>query len=301
MKLLCLALLLSSLPPIPATAPDVGSITLIEGSLRIIRGTEVLQAAEGISLQQGDMLESSVGGFAQLEFVGGAIVGLGPLSRLYILRHGSGGTAAKETSGAELVLLSGWLKGQSNAEAGSYRYESPVLAARSGKGTVVIHSNESECDVFLETGSAAISEVTADGRVGKPTTGTAGQFFSRRAGKSLSKDMHPSPAFLDGMPQWFRDTLPSRLAHFAGKHVEPKPQRQVSYADVQVWLTMPATWRRGFVERFEPRLKDAEFRKQLEFHSTAYPEWEPVLHPEKSKTASPPSSAPASEPSHPRI
>jgi hypothetical protein len=139
MNLPGIALLLAWLLPTPATVQDVGTVTFLEGSLRIIRGTTALQAAEGARLRLGDMVESSEKGFAQLEFVGGAIVALGPSSRMYIFRHGTGGKSGGETTGAELVLLSGWLKGQSDTHAGPYRYESPVLAATTGNGTVVFH------------------------------------------------------------------------------------------------------------------------------------------------------------------
>ena len=109
----------------------------------------------------------------------------------------------------------------------------------------------------------------------------------------------PTPAFIDGMPTAFRDTLPSRLAHFQGKPAEPKLLHAVSYAEAEPWLTMPAGWRRGFVERFESRLKDPEFRRQLEVRLNQYPEWDPILHPEKH----PPENAPAvpnSQSPHPR-
>jgi hypothetical protein len=280
MNILGIALVLSWLLPIPAAVQDVGSVTFLEGSLRIIRGTTALQAAEGTRLRQGDIIESSDKGFAQLEFVGGAIVALGPSSRMYVFRHGMGGKSGSDATGAELVLLSGWLKGQSDTHAGSYRYESPMLAATTGNGTVVFHNNESGCDVFVESGSAAIGEVSPDGNAGKPTAGNAGQFFSRRQGKSLVNSSRPSAAFVEAMPRSFRDALPSRLAHFAGKPVEPKAQHQVSYVEIQPWLTMPSAWRKGFVDRFEPRLKDPEFRKQLEIHAAEYPEWVPILHPE---------------------
>jgi len=280
MNLLGIALVLSSLLPIPAAVQDVGTVTFLEGSLRIIRGTTALQAAEGTRLRQGDIIESSDKGFAQLEFVGGAIVALGPSSHMYVFRHGMGGKSGSDATGAELVLLSGWLKGRSDTHAGSYRYESPLLAAAGGNGTVVFHNNENGCDVFVESGSAAISEVSPDGNAGKPTAGNAGQFFSRRQGKSLVNSSRASAAFLEAMPRSFRDAFPSRLAHFAGKPVEPKAQHPVSYVEIQPWLTMPAAWRKGFVDRFKPRLKDPEFRKQLEIHAAEYPEWAPILHPE---------------------
>jgi hypothetical protein len=280
MNLLGVALVLTWLLPIPSAVQDVGSVTFLEGSLRIIRGTTALQAAEGTRLKQGDIIESSEKGFAQLEFVGGAIVALGPSSRMYVFRHGLGRKSGSDPTGAELVLLSGWLKGQSDTHAGSYRYESPLLAATTGNGAVVIHQIGSECEVFVESGSAAIGEVSSDGNTGKSTPGNAGQFFSRRQGKGLVNSSHPSAAFVEAMPRSFRDALPSRLAHFASKPVEPKAQHQVSYIEIQPWLTMPRAWRVGFVNRFKPRLKDSEFRKQLEIHVAEYPEWVPILHPE---------------------
>ncbi|MGC1650049.1 MAG: hypothetical protein WA741_29850, partial [Candidatus Sulfotelmatobacter sp.] len=256
MNLLGIALVLSWLLPIPAAAQDVGSVTFLEGSLRIIRGTAAFQAAEGMRLRQGDIIESSDQGFTQLEFVGGAIVALGPLSRMYVFRHRMGGKSGSDASEAELVLLSGWLKGQSGTHAGLYRYESPMLAATTGNGTVVFHNNASGCEVFVESGTAAIGEVSPDGIVGKPTAGNAGQFFSRRRGKTLVNSSRPSALFVEAMPRSFRDALPSRLAHFGGRPVEPKAQHQVSYLEIQSWLTMPLAWRRGFVYRFEPRLRD---------------------------------------------
>ena len=292
MKLLGVALVLSWLLPMPAAAQDVGTITFLEGSLRMIRGTNVYQAAEGERLRQGDIVESSDKGFVQLEFIGGAIVVLGPSSRVYVFRSTAAGKSGGEAATGELVLLGGWLKALSGAHAGSYQYASPLLAATTRNGTVVFHSSEGGCDVFVESGSAAIGEVSPDGNAGKPTAGNAGQFFSRGRGKNLASSSRPSGAFIDAMPRSFRDALPSRLAHFTGKPVEPKAQHQVSYIEIQAWLTMPSAWRRGFVDRFQPRLKDAEFRKQLEIHAAEYPEWEPVLHPEKGASESSPPSAP---------
>jgi hypothetical protein len=273
--------------PVPAAVQRVGTVTLLEGPLRVIRGASVVQGAEGMGLRQGDILESADKGFVQVEFNGGSIVALGPSTRVYILRHdgrgaSSGGSVAvNATPGAELILLSGWLKGESSATAGTYRYATPILAATTGNGTVLVHEAEGGCDVFVESGAAIVGEVGLDGVVRQPAAAKAGQFFSRKAGKGVTNFSRPNAAFLDEMPHPFRDTLPSRLAHFTGKPVEPKADHAVSYAEVQTYLRMPSAWRRGFVDRFEPRLKDAEFRKQLESHLAEHPEWDRALHPEK--------------------
>jgi len=296
-------LLASLLLPVPAVAQGVGSVTLLEGSLRVVRGTGVLRGAEGMYVRQGDFLESSDHAIVQLEFSGGTVVALGPSSRLYIFRHAAGrssGEAGSDSPGTQLVLLSGWLKGESNSAASSLRYQTSELAGTTGNGTVVVHAYESGSDIFIESGSASIAEVTPDGSVRHPESAKAGQFFSRRAGTTVASSSRPSSAFVDAMPRAFRDTLPSRLARFAGKSVEPKIDHPVTYAEIQPWLVMPSAWRRGFVERFEPRLKDPEFRKQLELHVAEYPEWDPILHPDAQHPETPPAQVPKSESQHPR-
>jgi hypothetical protein len=256
-----------------------------------------------MNLRQGDILENSDKGIVQLEFVGGTVVVLGPSSRLYVFRHAVGrsnGETSSDSPGTQLVLLSGWLKGEAKPGAGSYRYQMPLVAATSGNGSVLVHSYENACDVFVESGSANIAEVNPEGIPRQPAPAKAGQFFSRRSGKTIAGASRPAAAFVDAMPQAFRDTLPSRLARFAGKSVEPRVDHQVTYAEIQPWLTMAPAWRRGFVERFEPRLKDSEFRKQLELHVAEFPEWDPVLHPEKQHKDAPPAAVPNSPSPHPR-
>jgi hypothetical protein len=71
------------------------------------------------------------------------------------------------------------------------------------------------------------------------------------------------------------------MSIFSGKVVPAKPDHEVSYAEVQPWLTMEKAWRTGFVERFQSRLEDPAFRKALEDHLDKHPEWDPVLHPDK--------------------
>jgi len=288
MNLLSFVLALVLLP-LPVATPGVGSLTLMEGSIRVIRGPNVMKGVEGMRLLQGDILESSDVGFAQLEFAGGSVIALGPESRLYVSRH-SGDRAVAGKDVAKLLLLSGWVKGESAVDAGLYQYETPTLAARVAGGTVLIHAFGDQSEAFLESGSATIGEVHEDGNVRQPVAAKAGQFFLCRAGKSMEITMRPNPAFVEAMPKPFRDTLPARLGHFAGKPVEPKVDHLVSYAEVESYLRMPPTWRRGIAERFQSRLKDAEFRKQVEAHIVEHPEWNKILHPESKEPAEKPSS-----------
>jgi hypothetical protein len=290
MNPLLVALLLFLLLPSSAAAQEIGRLTLRDGALRVIRGSWVLQGVEGMRLRQGDILESSQGGFAQLEFNGGAITALGPSSRLFLFSQPAGGEA-------KLILLSGWLKGETGS-ARSYRYLSSLLAATTKGAVVVLHVEADGAEIFVESGSATVGEVSPAGNLGRTTMAKSGQFFSRRSGKSVTTNSRPDSAFLGSMPVPFRDTLPSRMSRFSGAPPEPKRDHEVSYSEVESWLKIAPTWREGFVERLRPRLKDSAFRRGLEDHLSAFPEWDPILHPEKQKTAPPdkPGSAPGRYP-----
>jgi hypothetical protein len=67
-------------------------------------------------LNKGDIIESSDQGFVQLEFSNGAILALGPSSRLYILQD-SGSESRGEQIALDVVMLRGWFKGGPFREA----------------------------------------------------------------------------------------------------------------------------------------------------------------------------------------
>ena len=295
MKPVFRVLLLVLLVPLSVRAQETGTVTMVEGALRVIRGALVMQGAESMHLRQGDILESADPGFVQLEFPGGGVVALGPASRLYLLSVRPG--RAGEKSGVPavvLVLLSGWMKGEVGTNAGAYRYFTPLLAATSRAGSVVVHSAV-PAEIFVESGSAVIGVVRPDGNLGESTSAQGGQFFTRQAGKGIVPASRPNPGFINGMPPYFRDTLPPRLARFAGKRpAEPRREHEVAYSEIQPWLSMDAAWRRGFIARFGSRLSDPEFRRAMEAHMSEHPEWDRILHPEKYEPKTPPASNPGS-------
>lgn len=258
---------------LPATAQEIGTLTLVGGPLRIIRGTTVLQGAEGVRLYPDDMLESANAGFVQFELTRGPIVVLGGSTRVFLLDQ-------TNQNAAELVLLSGWLKEQGRSGSGACRLDSPLLAAATKGGTLLLHSTPEAAEIFVESGTAQIGEVNPEGNWRDPRLVKAGQFSSRRAGKGMTVAPRFDPPFVEAMPRQFRDTFPPLLSRFTGKPPQPKRDHEVTYSEIQPWLTMGQVWRRGFVHRFRPCLNDPAFRTALESHLAEYPEWGPVLHPE---------------------
>jgi hypothetical protein len=255
-------------------AAQVGTVTLKEGSLRLIRGTMVFQGAEGVRLRPGDMLETSDKGFAQLESAEGTVIALGPSGRMLVTSQASSG---------EFVLLSGWVKAESGSSHQTCRVTGPLLTTTSKDGAIVVHATADSSEAFFESAAGRVSPAT--GEASGFAAAKPGQFFSRRAGKKTAVGTRPDSTFIDNMPISFRDTLPSRIARFS-KAVEPKPDHEVAYSDIEPWLKL-AAWKKSFVERFRPRLKDREFRSQMEAHLGEHPEWDPVLHPEKYQPSGP--------------
>jgi hypothetical protein len=280
MTRLVLALLLF-MPPHPPTGQGIGWVTLLEGSLHVIRETAVLQGLEGMNVKPGDIIESSEGAFVQLEFASGAVVALGPSSRLYILPQAAGGIGER-TVAVDMVMLNGWLKHEAAAGQGSFRYRTPALAVITNAGTVVVRSNANASDIFVESGSASLAEVSQNGNAGPTLPAKVGQFFSRLKGAGVTNLERPSSSFLDSMPKQFRDTLPPRRARLPENSVEPKSQHPVSYAEIEPWLMVPSAWRRGLAQRFAPRLADPGFRKEIELHARELPDWDPIVHPKTS-------------------
>jgi hypothetical protein len=279
---------------LPGAAQEIGALTLIEGPLQVIRGTTVLQGAEGLRISQADIIQSSDSGFAQLELNDGTVIGLGPSSRLLFFSR-SAGEAGREKSVA-LELLNGWLKSETRPQAGTYRCSSPLLATSAQGATVILHAGPERSEVYVESGSALVGEVEGEGSVRSPGSMKAGQFITRLAGKSLAVESRPSSEFVQAMPHSFRDTLPPRLAQFSGRRVAPKREHEVAYSEIQLWLTTRGVWRKGFVKRFEPRLHDAAFRKAVEAHLREHPEWDRILHPEKYQPETTPAQAQTSVP-----
>jgi hypothetical protein len=270
--------------PLAALSQEVKA-TLLEGKVTIIRGTALLQGVEGMWMRPGDIVENSGSGLAQIECGGTAIAVVGPATRL-LLSKISG-------TGADLFLLSGWLKTETNAKESAFRYSTLLLGAAAKNSTFVLHAAPGTSEIFVESGSGNLAEVSPAGTWTRtPMPASSGQFISRKTGKNAARADRPDSAFLGAMPIPFRDTFPSRWSRFqGGKPPEPKRDREVSYADVQSWLTIPPAWRRGFVERFQPRLKDPAFRQAIEDHLSELPEWDRALHPEKYQTNPPPASS----------
>ncbi len=95
--------------------------------------------------------------------------------------------------------------------------------------------------------------------------------------------------FLRDLPLAFRDPVAAAPDRLKGAKVQPVVEREADFGDVAPWLTSNfgnQVLRKRLIARFQGRLKDPQFRKQLEARLGSSAEW-------KTLTSAAPAAAPA--------
>ena len=262
----------------PASTPQpTGEITsLADGPpCSLVRGVQLLRASEGTLLRTGDLIATGPGTLLILQFTAGkapgAIVAVGPLSRVYWMDR---------QDRVSLAVRTGWVKVDTLAPGQNLMLEAqgPRLGAASAAGTYVLHVGDAADEIFHESGSMQLWARSAEGLRTGAASGPS-QFSRHSADEPVRTRRGPDAAFVDAMPPLFRDPLPFGVAARPHAAAEPEWVRDVAYNDVAEWLAAPRDWRPGFVRRFRPRLKDPAFLRALDADARVRSDWAPILHP----------------------
>ena len=252
-----------------AAAQQATIVGILEGNATLIRQTTRYALAEGMALNDQDIVETAAGGFAQIELPGGVLVGLGESTRVMLRPHLAKGRAA-----IPLYLLEGWLKTSSN---GAFGYASPAFELATQAATSVVHLAGAQYEVFLEGGSARLTP--REGGQGALQL-AGGDFVQRREGTMPQVARRAGPEFLAKLPRQFRDRLPARAEQLARRNVVPKPLGEISYADVAPWLRTEPALRLQLLPLWRGRASDLAFRAAAKADLAQHPEWEPYADPE---------------------
>jgi hypothetical protein len=253
-------------------SPLSGVVSIADGGpFTLIRQSAIYAGSKGVTLLAGDIVETGPEAFLAIGLTGGSLLGIGPSSQVYILPRADIPT---------LVVLRGWVKADVRGSAGvqSIRVSGTRLGIQSQHAVVLLHADDGLDAIFDEQGSATLL-LRDDAATHTDTSTQPNQFFVRKDRDAVVTQPRPSADFVAGMPVAFRDSLPEQAAKPLQKPAEAKRVRDVTYADVQSWLTMPRDWRSGFIPRFRGRLRDQTFFAAMDAHLTQFPEWVPILHP----------------------
>jgi hypothetical protein len=171
--------------------------------------------------------------------------------------------------------MRGALKLAGVKQGANFRITTPFFTLQPTEGAAVLLVGVGEGSVFVESGDARLTGTPAPLRL------KGGDFFARKAGDKGAVAPRPSPDFIAALPRIFLDPLPSRMARYKERQVQPRQLEVVSYAEVEAWLKAPPEVRRPLVPRFAPRASDPAFRSALVSNLRFHPEWDPILYPEK--------------------
>ena len=264
---LCIASLLAASL---AWAQSGSVVGIVEGGATLIRQTTRYTLAEGMALNEQDIIETAPGAFAQIELPGGVLVGIGESTRLMLRPRVGKGLAAPP-----LYLLQGWLKTTGN---GSFGYASPIFELATQAASTVVYMSGAQYEVVVERGAAWLPL-----RVGAPAASphAAGAFAQRREGATPTVARRAAPEFLAKVPRQFRDRLPSRAEQLAKRNVAPKALGEIAYADVAGWLRTEPALRLPLLPLWRSRAAaDLSFRAAAKAELARHPEWEPYADPE---------------------
>ncbi|AMO22641.1 hypothetical protein GCM10027034_30780 [Ramlibacter solisilvae] len=251
-----------------AGAQSTSVVGIVEGNATLIRQTMRYTLAEGVVLNEQDIVETAPGAFVQVELPGGLLVGLGESTKVMFRPRVAKGLAAMP-----LYLLQGWLK---TSGSGAFGYTSPAFEIATQAATTVVHATGTEYAVFLESGSAKL--------VSRDRAHTlqlaSGDFAQRREGAAPAAGRRPAPEFLAALPRQFRDRLPARGEQLAKRNVAPKALGEIAYTDVAPWLRTEPGLRLPLLPLWKARASDLTFRAAAKSNLALHPEWEPYADPE---------------------
>jgi len=267
---------LLAFPLVAAAADPVATVTLLEGPAELIRGVTRYVLAEGVRLQSGDIIEVRDKGLAEIEFTEGVALAMGAGTRMLAVSI----PRAKSAAG-DYYVMQGRLKLSGVKQGARLRVVTPMFTLMPAEGIAVLTVDGGEGSVFVESGETRVVETPARGGASAPLRLKGGEFYTRKAGQKGAVAPRPSPAFISVLPKIFLDPLPSRMARYKERQVQPKRVDDVSYAEVEAWLKAPPEVRRPLVPRFQPRASDPAFRSGLIANLKFHPEWDRILFPEK--------------------
>jgi len=285
-----------AVPVLAAGADALAVVTLGGGAAALMRSAGRFALSEGVRIHGGDILEVPDKGLLQIELADGTRLSLGPQSRFHVAALTSAPAASRGAKGAavsDFYLLHGWAKFALPSSAAPLRVTTPLFGLGSADAVSVLQVEGAEASLFVERGGLRLAEGFVRATPTSPVAVSAGQFYARKADQKGVLQARPTPSFIGGMPGYYRDNLPERLARFKDRDVSPRRQGDLAYQDVEPWLKGPPEVRRPLMQRLRAHAQDPEFRKALIANMRFHPEWDRILFPERYLPKPVPDAAPA--------
>ena len=156
-----------------AATTELGAVTLLEGSAKLLRGATWYKVVTGTRVEESDILDVAERSQAQIEFVGGGIVNLVGPGTVYL--------APAKAKGAPVALMvpMGWVKAV--AKPPGLQLRTAAFNVTAADAIVVMQVTNTMVDFFVEHGDGRMVEVTATGADGAAHEFKRGEYWARSA------------------------------------------------------------------------------------------------------------------------
>jgi hypothetical protein len=253
-----------------AHAAELGAVTLLEGSAKLLRGATWYKVVTGARVEESDILDVGERGQAQVEWVGGGILNFVGPGTIYLQ------PAKGKGSPVPLAVSTGWMKVV--AKPPGLQLRTAAFSVTVADSIVVLHVTKTVAEFFVEQGDGRMVEAAAKGADGPGHDFKRGEYWARNASGSFSTQSRAPKIFVDQMPRHFIDPLHALV----GRLKSPPTlvvDHEITFAEAEPWLA--GSDRAIFERRFTPRLRDPAFRKEVMPVAARYPTWDRILNPEK--------------------
>lgn len=257
-------------------AAPLGMVSLTDGRAHLARATTIHTVADGVAIEEGDILELEDGALVQIEFNDGSALSLTNGARAMLPAPAPAGGKP-----GDAFLSAGWAKLGIASPAQLPALATPQLRLLSQPAIYVITADAEGTRLFVETGE--LVPVFAASGAGQPAVLKGNDFASVKADNTVVVGKGAPPAFVKTMPRLYMDKLPKRIDKLKARGVPPKVEREAGFADLNAWVTRYPAARAALLERFKAMLADETFRRELEPAIANYPEWASAIKPEKGR------------------
>jgi hypothetical protein len=229
-------LIFSLFVPVAAASDAIGVFTSIDGEVQILRGLNMLAAAQGVEVKSDDVVETGKGASAQLDMEDGSVLKLGPQTRIELTDYQL--DADKGVVSATVDVLSGWMRFAvaKLKPTGRYNLSTPMLniGVRGTEGTIQAENDEG--GLHLEEGAVDVQPLGSDVTSFASLRINSGEFVQRLRGKPLAKLPGPPAAFKKRLPKEVQEKLLRRAQKLKERGVPPRLIRRITRQDAKQYL-----------------------------------------------------------------
>jgi hypothetical protein len=220
-----------ALPAMAMAAEPRALLTITDGPVNVLRGSQKFEAAEGLALADDDIVRTTAATrVARIEFADGRALDVGPATQVLLLSERA--AQAQGWSGATAVVLDGWAKLSAGAAVSRLVLAHGVVAG-DARGVMLVHSaSDGAALAFAESRGVA---VVPRGAGGAEVSLREGETWSRDAASAAVR-VTPRLTGLREVPRALSDTLPRRAALFNGRTVDAADGAPLDAAELAPWL-----------------------------------------------------------------